>query len=133
MALVNHHQRIGAKIIYQGRRWQPRFFPRKMPRIVLDTFAESQFIEHFQIKVGALFDTLQLHQLMVLLKKIDALSQFVLDGIDGAQGGTPGRYIVAGGINRITRYLFQRMPGERIEQHLAFDDIVKQRYPHRGF
>ncbi len=104
-----------------------------MPRIILDAFAEAQFIEHFQIETGALFDALQFHQLVVLLKKSDALPQFGLDSFDRPQRSASGRYIMAGRIDGITRHFFQRAPGEWIEQRHTFHFIVEQRYAHCGF
>ncbi len=104
-----------------------------MPRIVLDPLAEAQLVEHFQVETGALFNALQLDQLVVLLKKFHTLAQFGLDRFDGAQRRTAGGYIMAGRIDRITRDFSQRAPGKRIEQRHAFDFIVEQRYAHGGF
>jgi len=54
-----------------------------MPGVVFDTLAEADLVEHFQIELGALLDTLRLDQLVVGGEPGDALAKLFLDGLDG--------------------------------------------------
>ncbi len=104
-----------------------------MPRVVFDTLAETQFIEHFQVEAGALFDALRLHQFAVRLEELDALAQFDLDRLDCLERGASRRHVMAGGIDGIARHLLVQVSGQRIEQGQRLHLVVEQRDAQRRF
>ena len=50
----------------------------------------TEFLHHFQIKLGSLFDALGFDQFVFISKIIDAPLQFPDNGFDGFFAGDPG-------------------------------------------
>ena len=127
VTFVEDHQRVERHVVQQGRRRFAGFAAGKMPRVVLDALAEPQFVHHFQIEARPLLDALGLHQLAGLVVLLEALAQFDLDGLDGAQGGTARCDIVAGRVDGVTRHFLNQLSCQRVEQGQRFDFVVEQR------
>src|SRR5260221_12359467 len=70
-----------------------------MARIILDAFAEAELRQHLQIETRALLDALRLDEAAGILEELDALTQLLLDGVDGTQRRLPGRDVMARGID----------------------------------
>ncbi len=102
-----------------------------MARIVLDAFAEADLGQHLEIVARTLLDALRFDQLVLFLEERDALGQFHLDGLDGAQSRLARRDVMAGGIYGEARHTRQDVPGERIEQRQRFHLVVEQGDAHR--
>ena len=64
MALVDDAEHVLRKVIDQGKRRLARFSTVQMARVVLDTVAKTHGLEHLEIIVGALLQTLRLEQLI---------------------------------------------------------------------
>jgi len=70
MAFINNHQCIIRQVINQRRRRVARIAAGQMPRVILNAFAEADFIQHLKVKARALLNTRSLNQLVVLDVKI---------------------------------------------------------------
>ncbi len=131
MALVDDHQRIVRQVIDQRGRRLARRAAGEMARVVFDAFAEAELREHLQIETRALLDALRLDEAAGILEELDALTQLLLDGVDGTQRRLPGRDVMARGIDREARHRVMHPAGERIEDFELLDLIVEERYAHR--
>ena len=96
-----------------------------MPRIVFDPLAEADFIEHFDIEFGALFQALSLHQLRFGKKCRPLYVEFFLDAFQRTQYRCSRRYIVAGWIHREARKTLADFTGQRIKQLKSFNFIIE--------
>ena len=74
---------------------------------------------------SALLDTLQLDQLVLLLKKRDALDELRLDGLDRLQYGAAWCDVVAGRVHGKAWHASQDVSGQGIEQRQALHDVVE--------
>ena len=68
MALVDDAEHVLRKVIDQGKRRLARFSTVQMTRVVLDTVTKTHGLEHLEIIVGALLQTLCLEQLISRLE-----------------------------------------------------------------
>ena len=68
MALIDDAEHVLRKVIDQGKRWLARFSTVQMTRVVLDAVAKAHRLEHLEIIVGALLQTLCLEQLISRLE-----------------------------------------------------------------
>ena len=59
MAFVDEHQRVLRQIIEQSGRRLTRHASRQMPRVILDTVAIADFLDHLHIEQRPLMDTLR--------------------------------------------------------------------------
>ena len=64
MALIDDAEHILGKVIDQGKRRLTRLATVQMTRVVLDTVTKTHGLEHLEIIVGALLQTLCLEQLV---------------------------------------------------------------------
>jgi len=64
MAFVDKHQKIIGKIIQQGRRWFSLRPASEVTGVVFNPVTISQLLNHLQIKLGALLDSLRLDKLV---------------------------------------------------------------------
>ena len=125
VTFIDEHQRIRRQVVDQCRRRIARFTPGQMARIVFDAFAKAHFIEHFQIKARALFNALAFNQLVRFLVNLDAVAQFILDRLDGAQGRRPRRNVMARRVYGEAPHPLQNMPGQGIEHLYAFHLVIE--------
>ena len=109
--LIDEHQGIRWQIVNQGWWRLTCLAPGKMSRVIFNPLAETDLIEHFQVKLGALLDTLRLDQFVIANEVIDALLQLLLDRLDGTQHGRPGCHVMRGREDREAQRLVQQMPG----------------------
>src|SRR5262245_15151353 len=99
MRLVNEKQGVRRQIINQ-RWWRlAGLASGQMAGVVLDALAETKLIEHFQIKAGTLLDTLALDEFLLRCVEGNALSQLMLDVINGTHNGAARRHIMTGWID----------------------------------
>ena len=68
MALVDDTEHVLRKVIDQGKRRLARFSTVQMTRVVLDAVTKTHGLEHLEIIVGALLQTLRLEQLISRLE-----------------------------------------------------------------
>ena len=71
-----------------------------MAAVILDAVAIAEFLDHLQIKIGALLQTLRFQQSVFLFEKGKPLLQFFPDSMHGKLLSFAGNYEVAGGENR---------------------------------
>jgi len=116
MRFVDEHQRIGRQVVDQRRRRFARLAPGKMPRVVLDPFAESELVEHFEVETRPLLEPLRFDQLAFLLELRDALAKFALYRLDCTQNSGPRRDVVRRGKDGEAEKALMQMPGQRIEE-----------------
>ena len=96
-----------------------------MARVVFDALAEANLVEHFEVVPSALLDALQLDQLVLLLKKRDALNELRLDGLDRLQYGAAWCDVVAGRVHGKAWHASQNMSGQGIEQRQTLYDVIE--------
>ena len=96
-----------------------------MARVVFDALAEADLVKQLEVVPSALLDTLQLDQLVLLLKKRDALDELRLDGLDRLQYGAAWCDVVAGRVHGKARHASQDVSGQGIEQRQALHDVVE--------
>ena len=94
MRFVEEHQRVLGQIIDQRRRRVARLGAAQMARIIFDALGEADFLHHFQVETGALFEPLLFDQFIFLAEKFQPLAQLGLDGFDGAQHGLARRHVM---------------------------------------
>ena len=68
MALIDDAEHVLRKVIDQGKRRLARFSTVQMTRVVLDTVTKTHGLEHLEIIIGALLQTLCLEQLISRLE-----------------------------------------------------------------
>ena len=66
MAFIKEHQRISGQIVNEAGRRSTGSETSQVAGIVFDPFAEPHLIEHFQIEIGALLQTLRFYEEIVL-------------------------------------------------------------------
>ena len=126
MGFVDNHQRLLRQIIDQGRWRLACGTPGQGPRVILDAFAKTDLVQHFQIEPSTLFDTLRFQQFAFADELIDPFTQFLLDEFDGAQCRIARCDVMARRINREARQAPLDLAGERIEQIQAIHFVVEQ-------
>ena len=104
-----------------------------MTAIVLNALTEADFIEHFQVKACALFNTLRFYQLVFTEEKTHALAQLFFNRIHRPHRRFTRRHIMAGGENTEVVDFVKHLAGERVKQLNALNFIVKQADAHRRF
>ena len=129
MALVDDQQVIFRKVIQQTERTRPLFPAVQVARIVLDSRAITQLLDHLQVVLYALLEALRLHHPARLLEKTDAFAQIELDLPDGPVGTLPGRYEHVGGENGHRIEFFEYLPAPGIDTVDLFDLVVEHRNP----
>jgi hypothetical protein len=68
MTLVDEDQMILGKIVQKGVRRFPGSSPVEVPGIIFNARTVSHLLEHFEVKVGSLFQTLDFQELPLRLK-----------------------------------------------------------------
>ena len=118
------------QVIEQGRRRLARPPAGQVPGVVFDTGAITDFHHHFQVEPGALFQALQLDQLVGAAELFQAFGQFFLDGLYGLQDNLPFGDIMGLGVDGDARDLPVDLAGQRIEDRYGFDLVIKQFHPY---
>ena len=79
VALVDHHQVILRKVVEQAEGTTALRTPVEIARVVLDTRAVAKLLDHLQVVLDTLFDSLCLDHATLALVEGDALAQIELD------------------------------------------------------
>ena len=114
MALVHDKQKILGKVVDERVRRTSRRTPRQHARIVLNTRAETDLLQHFNVVAGALRDALCLDQLAVFLEVFYALFQFFFEVLDGFLQFFLGRNVMARRENSNMTQFTERNAGQRV-------------------
>ena len=102
-----------------------------MTGIVLDAVAVAQLLDHLQIQLGPLLQTLRLHQAPARLEGRQAFQQFLPDVGRGPLEVVLGGDEVAGRIDDGLAHFRQYVPGQRI--HLAHGvDVITEKFDTQG-
>jgi len=131
VGFVNKHQGTRWQVVQQGGRRVPGFTAGKVAGVIFDPLAKSQFIEHFQVKTGALLNALGLHKLPVLLEIGEPHRQFI-----AYVAGSPLEVVlrgnkVAGRVQHGFAYLGQHLAREGINLTHEVDVVAKKFQPQR--
>ena len=131
MALVDEEQRVGRKIVEQGRWRLAGTTSGQEARVVLDPLAMTDFGHHLDIEPGPLFQALGLHQAIRIAQHRKPIDQLVLDGIDGFDNPLARRHVVALRIHREPRHPTNDLAGEWVEEAQILDLVVEEFDAHR--
>ena len=126
VALVDEQERVGRKVVEQGRRRLAGAAAREEARVVLDPLAVADLGHHLQVEPGALLQTLRLDELVRRAKRREVLDQLFLDGFDGFEDPLARRDVVALGIDREPGHAAHHLPGQGIEMAQALDLVVEE-------
>ena len=99
MAFINDQKCIFWQIFKQRWRWFARPTTRKIARIVLNSGTGTRRLDHLNIKLRALFDTLGFEKLVIGGEFGNAAFEFLFDLLAGLLQGWPRRHIMRIGEN----------------------------------
>ena len=83
MTFINDHKIIVREIIQQTERAGAGSSSVQVPRVVFYPGTIAQFADHFQIKIGAFFQTFCLQGFAYFSKKVNLFDQIILDLMNG--------------------------------------------------
>ena len=127
MRLVDEGDEVVREVVQHGVRRGPDGPPIDVPRVVLDAGAVPQYLEHFQVVHGALFDTLGFQQLAHALEILHPLVQFGLDIHDGPLHIARRGHVMLGRIHHRGVQLGQLVAGDRMH-HLDAVQVVAPQF-----
>ena len=104
-----------------------------MAAVVLNALAEAELLEHFQIKSGALLDTLRLDELALIIEMPHPLDELGLDRIDRPHHRFARCHVMATGIQGESRNLLPHPPGQRVEQREGRNLVIGKFDSNRKF
>ena len=133
VGLVDDHQKIIAEVINQGIGRLPRFQPGKIPGVVFDTGTYTGFPEHFDVKVGPLFDPLRFQKLSFALKISDTFLHVLLDFLRCLQDRIHRNDVVGRREDRDVLQLAEDFTGQRIDLGDPVDLVAKKFHPNGFF
>src|SRR3569623_465444 len=126
MAFIDVHRRVGRQVISQGRRRLAGRAAGEVARVIFDAGTMAELHQHFNIELGAFFETLRLHQFIRLAQLRQTLGEFGLDALDRFQHFVARRHVVALRVDRDARQLARDLAGQRVEHTDALDLLVEQ-------
>ncbi len=83
--------------------------------VVFDAVAGTRGLEHFEVEVGALFEALGFEQFAFVDELVEALAEFLLDGLDGLLERRAGRDVVGVGVDADAVEAVRLGAGEGVE------------------
>ncbi len=129
MRFIKQYQCIVGDIVEQRRRRLPRQATRQMARIVLHPAAVPHLLNHLQIELGTLLQTLRLNQTILVMQLRQPLGQFITNGLHGTQQLiTRGNKMALGKDGKFVQRL-QLAPGQGIKTADAINLITKKLHP----
>ena len=126
MRFVHKEQKIARKVIEQTGRRLAGFAAVQMAGVVFNAVAVAQFLDHFQIQLGTLFQALGLHQLAVLLEVREPRGQFIADVPGRALQVVLGRNEVASRVEHGFAHFGQHFAGERVDFAHGVDIVAEK-------
>jgi len=131
VGLVHEQDEVLGKIIEQAGRRFPGLAAIQMAGIVLDAVAVAQLLDHLQIQLGPLLQTLRLHQTPAGLEGRQPFQQLLTDVGRGPLEVVLGGNEVAGRIDDGLAHFRQHIPSQRV--HLAHRvDVVTEKLDAQG-
>ncbi len=130
VAFVHKEQEIVGEEVQQGH-WRGALGTvGDYAGIVLNAGAVAQFCHHFHIVLGPLTDTLCLHKLLVVGKRLHLLFHFLSDLVNGLVHLDLGGDVMAGGINGDMIQHPVDSAGDGVEIADPLDLVAKELHPH---
>ena len=131
VALVDEQQRVGRKIVEQGRRRLSRTASRQEARVVLDPLAVADLGHHLDVEPGPLLQPLGFDETAVRAEHRETLAQLLPDFYDGIEDTLARGHVVALGVHGQARHAADDRPGQRIEPAQVLDLVVEELDAHR--
>ena len=131
MALVDEEQRVGRKVVEQGRWRLAGPASRKEARVVLDPLAVADLGHHLDVEPGPLLQALRLDETVRGPEHREAIDQLFPDRLDGLHNPFARGDIVALGIHRQARHAAHDLSGQRVEPAQVLDLVVEELDAHR--
>jgi hypothetical protein len=124
--LVDHHHRVLGQIVHQRGRRLPRLPAGEVARIVLDTVAVADFLQHLQIEQRALLEPLSLEELPFRNELPVEPVELLADRLDGLERALARGDVVGLGEDRHPAHLPEFLAGQRVELGYAFHLVPEE-------
>ena len=126
MTFIDENQRIGRQVIDQGRWRTPRSTSLENSAIVFDSGTTACFLDHFQIELCPLFETVGLNEFVLLMELTETVLQLFPDHVYGFRNVFWRGCIMGRGIDHIMLVRGTFFPCQRFELDDLFDFISEE-------
>ena len=131
VGLVHEQDEILGEIVEQAGRRFPGLAAVQMAGIIFDAVAVAQLLDHLQLKLGPLLQTLRLHQAPAGLEGRQSFQQLLPDVGRGPLEVVLGGNEVTGRIDDGLAHFRQHVPGQGV--HLAHGvDVIPKKFDAQG-
>ena len=130
VALVDEGNEVLREVVYQAEWPLARFSPIKVARIVLDARAVSHLLDHLQVVLHTLLQSLGFYGLAYLLEPCHLFHQVVLNLGYCCDGPFPVGYEVVRRVDVHAVEGFDTGPGHRVDQADCVDLVAEEFYAH---
>ena len=114
MAFINQQNKILREVIQQRVGRFTRRAAVHMPGVVLNSLAVADFLQHFQVKIGALLQPLRLQQAIIGFQHGQPFSQLLADFPQRALHCGVAGDVMAVGINADVGQAVQNLAGDGV-------------------
>ena len=126
VAFVQKHERIVRQVIQQSGRRFARQPSRKMARVILDSVAVADLLDHLQIEHGPLVEPLRFNLLALLLQFLVPPLQFRADALHGIVLGLLAHHVVRLGIDGQPHIGLLHLAQQRVDLRQALHFVAPQ-------
>ncbi len=131
MRFIDDEKEVIGKVVEQAGRARSGRASRQMPGIILHARTESEFAQHLHVVARALFEALGFQGFSFLFQDRDGLSEFGLDGFQGAfQFGGFGDEVLRGKDQGPLQFR-RLLTAQRFERVDGVNALVPERDPDR--
>ena len=128
VALVHDEQVVLREVVDQTEGARPGGPSVEVARVVLDAGAVAQLLDHLQVVLHALLDTLRLGHASLALEVLDLLAQVEVDLLHGAVDALLGRDEEVGGVDRQRVERRDALPGHGGDDLDRLDLVVEEHH-----
>ena len=125
MRFVDDEQEVVGEVVQQRVRRRAGSTPVDVARVVLDTRARADFLEHFEVKSRAHAQALLLEQLILATEPREAIIKLILDGGDGLFHAFLAGYVVRGRKEVCVIDVIDDVAGERVQNRKRLDLVTE--------
>ena len=107
-------------------RWGPRLAAVQDPRVVLDPVAVAELLQHLEVVLRSLPDSVRLQQLVLRLEELDLLLELVADLADGALDRVLRGHVLRGREDRQVLEASVDLARKRVEVRDLLDLVAEE-------
>ncbi len=130
VALVDDHQIVVGEVVQEAERRHPRATAVEIARIVLDSRAITELLDHFEVELSALLDALRLGVATLTFEELYLLAQVELYLTDSSEGPFARRDEEVGGRDANRVQLFEPLSRQRVYAVDSLYLVVEKVEPH---